>query len=185
MPGYQHIKIRQQSNIGSMTCHLASPQIRTLVLERAGLRACMVALAVLLNLTGCTNQPSDAESEHLEHVIPAHKPATFAAAVEQIQSRHERIKSSFTTAEPAVLEKELTELQDILGWLTELAADSALKKGSWDEVNAISREILAIYQTIAQESRQTPRSELPGNSKRIDECLPLLNRLIPQSVDTL
>jgi hypothetical protein len=103
---------------------------------------------------GCSTKPADsdhhAEGEdgemHLEHFVPAHKPASLSLLVEQIKIRTGRLADRSPEAGSIDKALEIQELKDIVNWIPELAADSDLKKAQFDEAALISRELLTIVQ---------------------------------------
>jgi hypothetical protein len=145
---------------------------------RMGILA-LLGIFVGLSLSGCGVVSSAGDDDHLEHHVPEHKPATFAAAIEQIRIRHERLATEFQTADAGLVERDLSELLDIVGWLTELAADSPMKKPEWDQVNRSSKELLAVYQRIVPMTKDAPRGKWPAETSRVDELMASLTKLIP------
>jgi hypothetical protein len=139
---------------------------------------CVIGLLLSLSLPGCGSVSTDV-SDQSEHHVPKHKPRTFAAAIEQVHSRHKRISIEFQTADVAQLERELSEQLDIIGWLTELAADSPMKKPEWDRVNLSSKELLVIYQRIARTAKDHPRGEWPVDASRVEDLVASLATLVP------
>jgi hypothetical protein len=73
------------------------------------------------------------EEEHLEHRIPAHRPANFTEAVNQINSRYQRMKDKLPTGEKPA-EEVFQEVTDIVRWLPEIAADSEMQRKNWRQV---------------------------------------------------
>lgn len=94
----------------------------------SGLLNASLAVAIV-GLIGCFGGHGGEEQPHAEHVIPAHKPADFPEAVNQIVVR---------TAEPISDAAAVQELQDIVGWLPELAAQTDLPRADWDRIHEIS-----------------------------------------------
>lgn len=138
-----------------------------------------VALLLCLGLTGCETASTVSEGDHLEHHIPEHKPATFADAVEQVRSRNDRLAAEFESADMPAVDRQLTELLDIVGWLPEIAADSPMKKPQWDQANAVSRELLLFYQGIAATTKRQTRGTWPTDVRRVEELLSVLTKLAP------
>ncbi len=139
----------------------------------------MIGLWIGVCMLGCGAVSSGGVDDHLEHHLPEHKPVSFAAAVEQVRLRHERLVTEFQTMDAASVDREVSELLDIVGWLTELAADSPMKKPEWDEVNLSSKELLAIDQRIAAAAKVNPRGEWPLEANRVAGLLALLTKMVP------
>jgi len=87
---------------------------------------------VLLCAVGCEHDDSE---DHLEHIIPAHKPHNFASCVEQLRLRGEEYYSG------ELSEAQVDKLRDIVNWVPELAADSDLNRQQWERAQQISKEL--------------------------------------------
>jgi len=117
-------------------------------------RSCSILLIIsftALYSSGCgpsTVSPTSAEEEHLEHHIPAHKPATFTDAVEALRNRIRHVGDESAAGRADHLAGDLSELRDIVDWLPELAADSDMRKADWDEVNALTAELRGNFQNL-------------------------------------
>jgi hypothetical protein len=149
-----------------------------------GLNVCF-GLLLCLGMCGCDSPSLSRGEGHTEHHVPDHKPATFAAAIEQIRSRHERLATEFRTAEATVLARELSEMLDIVGWLTELAADSPMKKTQWDLVNVASKDLRAVYQHRVLAANTNPRGDWPTEASRVDKLIASLAKLVPFAEEKL
>lgn len=118
---------------------------------------------LLLACYGCGHHEED-EDHHLEHLIPAHKPESFAEAVTELKSRG-----------PAVFAGEATddaqqELLDIINWLPELAADSDLKRKQWEQVQGAGLEL---RQLIANPTAETSQSRWNELVEELEELIPV------------
>ena len=104
---------------------------------------CRSALPLLLAtaavLAGC-GTTTDSEAR-LEHHVPAHKPATFRAALHELQRRD----PTASGADPL----PVSELRDIVGWLPELAAETDLPRADWELVQRTSQSLDALIQRPA------------------------------------
>ncbi|WP_146512324.1 hypothetical protein [Thalassoglobus neptunius] len=105
---------------------------------------------VLFMLCTCCGCGGDEEEEHLEHIIPAHKPRNFAEAVSELQSRGVSIWDETASAEMK------DEMLDIINWLPELAADSDLRRKQWETVQSTSQELSRI--ATSQDSEKSVES---------------------------
>lgn len=100
----------------------------------------MACFGVLMAVVGCGSHEEHHgdhhEAEHLEHFVPAHKPADYSALVEQLEKRigqqSQVSGSSEGAAATAQSATERQELIDIIGWIPELAADSPLRKQEFE-----------------------------------------------------
>lgn len=102
----------------------------------------LLFLGLVFAVTGCgglvTGSPEEHhDEEHLEHHVPAHRPAGFTEAVDQIEQRFQAIRSG-----GHVPDESLSELSDILSWLPEIAADSDMRRKDWEQVDALSSQML-------------------------------------------
>ena len=88
----------------------------------------LAAVLLLLNCGGCGADGEHAEDDHhTEHFVPAHKPPSFAEGVAELTERSSHLKYHIGE-QSEIVEQELTELVDIIGWIPELAADSDLNE---------------------------------------------------------
>jgi hypothetical protein len=107
---------------------------------------------ITLISTGCSSnsavgvqQTDEHDGEpHLEHIVPAHKPADLESMVQQLTERTQRLSQSPSDESPEDRTKELQELTDIVNWIPELAADSELRKADFDDAVSISKELLVL-----------------------------------------
>lgn len=131
----------------------------------------------VVHIGGCS--PGATESR-LEHHVAAHKPSSYADAVEQIQLRHSAIYRKYRSS-AAELDQDLDEMLDIIRWLPELAGDSALKKRDWDRVRIAATELLAQYELVQVMARQSPRSKWAADEERIAELSASLTAVVASS----
>ena len=93
---------------------------------------------------GCTQTGESAtEEDHLEHHIPEHKPKTYTETVKELNSR---MRTLLNQSPAAVNQEEKQQLEEIIDWIPELAADSELKHKDWNEVQQLSTEIKSVFQ---------------------------------------
>ncbi|HWL10275.1 MAG TPA: hypothetical protein VNQ76_17860 [Planctomicrobium sp.] len=135
------------------------------------IRLCLVILVTCLSLSSCQSQ---AEVEHLEHVTPDHKPASYAEAVVQLQRRIADVLAGQMDVNQRT--QQLNELGDLIRWLPENAADSDLKKAEWEQVKQISLRLETWHTTLLPEHSDTPRQR-----QQIEDDLQTLAGLIKTS----
>ncbi len=93
---------------------------------------------------GCTQTGESAvEEDHLEHHIPDHKPKTYTETVRELDSR---MRTLLNQSPASVNQEEKQQLEEIIDWIPELAADSELKHKDWNEVQQLSTEIKSVFQ---------------------------------------
>ncbi|MCA9109686.1 MAG: hypothetical protein KDA52_07050 [Planctomycetaceae bacterium] len=85
------------------------------------------------------------EDQHLEHVVPAHKPATFEEAVTQLRARREQLQLEATSDRDP---QKLAELGDIIRWLPDIAADSELLRPDWEQVQRHSIRLEELHRQL-------------------------------------
>lgn len=113
---------------------------------------CYLLFSLLfLVAVGCADK---AEEDHAEHHIPEHKPKSFADAVKEIPRRIEAISVQASAGTGDRLERELLELQEIIGWIPELAADSDMRRAPWEEVQAIGGSLKEAFPEFAAAARK-------------------------------
>lgn len=115
-------------------------------------------LLLLPTLCGCGgSEVADAHDDdhHLEHFVPHHKPASFAAAVDEIEHRAEHLSDHAGHGHASEAD-EFQELRDIVDWIPELAADSDLKEADWNKANSAARTLSARLEA------QKPANEAPN-----------------------
>ncbi len=162
-----------------------------------------LAIVLLFPCVGCGNfskqsgsetSESDANEhdEHLEHLIPAHKPQTFEALVQQLSIRLPTLQGAGGKDNEAQGEganehsRILTEYHEIIDWIPELAADSNLKKKDWETATAIGREIGSIWAKHFGGVTAAQLNTSPGETNRTaaEQIEPLIRRLeelVPES----
>jgi hypothetical protein len=130
-------------------------------------------------ISGCGSSEEHAEDEHLEHFVPAHKPADFAALVEQLEKRIAQQSPSSVSGEGApAADQSATarqELIDIIGWIPELAADSELRKQEFETaVSAGAGLSIALgFEKPAEGTTAVDQSSIP---KLLDELKALVSK---------
>lgn len=110
------------------------------------------------------------EEGHLEHHVPHHRPSDYSSAVDQIARRFGKLAESGTAQLP---ETQWAELQDIVRWLPEIAADSDMRRSQWEQVDRHAEELAA---ELKQWALLAPdrRSEV---QPRIDKAIDALTEL--------
>ncbi len=84
------------------------------------------ALLTVANL-GCVEGRSS--NHELDHQVPPHWPQSLSDAADKIEARLATMRSSGQGTTAA-----RSELLEIVDWLPEVAADSALDESSWNEI---------------------------------------------------
>lgn len=125
----------------------------------------------MVAITGCALAKSDDDGE-LHHITPAHKPASFAAAVPDLRSRLNELTD---TESVSVDDLRRRELLDILIWLPELAGDSDLEKADWD---LVQRTVAELEQLLASgpTSGAIPSATVTAMQQKLDLLTPLMAR---------
>jgi hypothetical protein len=119
-----------------------------------GSRKTLLVAACLIACAGCRGGQSPGETEapeeHAGHIIPAHKPKDFPAAVRRLRELNVQIASKLADGKAGALlvEKTLPIALDIANWLPEIAADSDMPESPWNEVNNRSSALVEDYQRL-------------------------------------
>lgn len=124
--------------------------------RRCGSLALVVgmALAACAGSAGCVGRTAPpVEVDEHGHAAPAHKPATFAKGVAQVERRYLQAAEGPKASEQTAVRDQ--ELADVIDWLPELAADTDLDEAAWNDVQRSSRELAALWER---------RHALPGNA---------------------
>jgi hypothetical protein len=123
-----------------------------------GRRRRFIVLPVLLALAsvGCRgDHPADGDHDeiHIGHVIPAHKPKDFPAAVRKLGELNRAIDAGISRGQTKALvdDRTLPIALDIATWLPEIAADSDMPEASWNAVNTQSATLVAVYKGLMGE----------------------------------
>jgi hypothetical protein len=118
-----------------------------------------IGAACWLVVAGCGGEHSPGEDhEHVGHVIPAHKPRTFPDAVRRLRELNDRFAHDAAQRPPD--EPTLNIALDIANWLPEIAAESEMPEGPWDEVNARSAALVSDYRTMLSATAADGRDAL-------------------------
>lgn len=137
----------------------------------------LATAALLLGAPGCGSSESEDE-HHMEHFVPAHKPASFKGAVDQLQARTSHLKHHVGDS-GEIVQRELTELADIIGWIPELAADSDLNEADWTQADSVSRKMLAVYSQTATSGLESLLADLPPLIESLQPLVPRAGRPEP------
>ena len=135
----------------------------------------MILFGSFLLISGCgvlvTGSPEedDHEDHHLEHHVPAHRPSDFTNAVDQIEERF-KVMSQSANSESASSTELAAEFSDILNWLPEIAADSDMRRKDWEEVDALSSQLI-------QEFEDWRGLGLPGESPKVKSLRDSIDQL--------
>lgn len=106
-------------------------------------RFILCAAVIVGAVAGCAGSDNpESEDDHLEHFIPAHKPHSFEELVTELSERGTALRDGSVSADSTAV----TELNDIIGWLPELAADSELRKSDWERAVVASEKLQALWQ---------------------------------------
>ena len=142
---------------------------------------CITLISCTLTLSGCGSSAESHEdehhSEHLEHFVPAHKPATFADLVDQLALRTQKLcETSRSSNGGGEQQTAMQEFSDIIGWIPELAADSELMKADFESVVATGNSITVVFAETLR-TQQTKSFDAATIEPHIEE----LRKLVPLS----
>jgi len=134
-------------------------------------------LGLISAATGCggliTGSPEGHHGEeHLEHHVPAHRPSGFTDAVDQIERRFDSIQQAARSGE-SVSDQSISELRDIVTWLPEIAADSDMRRDTWEQIDAHSSRML---ESLKSWKTSSDLDELP-DAKHLEQIIGQLKEL--------
>lgn len=97
------------------------------------LSLCCLLLALPL-LSGCVQSSIEGEEE-AHHEFPPHRPSSFEQLVSELEQRvtQHQLQGSIPGDD--------SELQDLVGWIPEFAADSELKRQDFDNAVSLGRQL--------------------------------------------
>lgn len=135
----------------------------------------LFAVLPLGSTIGCgSTDPAQADDHHQEHHVPEHKPPNFAAAVEELEHRFlgtaDHDSDHARSADDA-----REELQDIVGWLPELAADSDLGEADWKTARNVGRQLADLLTAVGDQ----PLSQSAQTEAR--QLIESLTALVPRA----
>ena len=140
----------------------------------------IVWVGLSVAISGCGSSEEHAEDEHLEHFVPAHKPANYGALVEQLEKRIAQQSPSQGPGEAATAANlsatAQQELFDIIGWIPELAADSELQKKDFESAVSVGEKL-----SIALGFEKPAEGTTPVDQSSIPKLLNELKALISKS----
>ncbi len=94
---------------------------------------CVMFATSLLCLSGC--EDAQHSLHEIDHEVPAHWPTSLADNADKIASRIESIPSS---SNANIL---IAELEDLVEWSPEIAADTDLTESQWEPIFAASENL--------------------------------------------
>ena len=118
----------------------------------------LTGLLLALSLPGCSGEE---EAAHLEHSVPAHKPHSFAEAVEELIRRSQQVN-------PVQNPREFEELRDIVRWIPELAADSDLPEPDWTTACIAAEELSRALDNLQTSSDPESLADISQPIKTLD-----------------
>ncbi len=94
-------------------------------------------IVIVCCFAGCVEGRSS--THELEHVVPAHWPASLQDAADKIEARLAAIEAQASNGAQA-----RAELAEIVSWLPEVAADTAMREPNWNTIHAACQSIEAM-----------------------------------------
>ncbi len=119
----------------TMASTVLRPWLRSLVggTVAVGMARFIGTIAIGVCLLGCVEGRKS--THELEHQVPAHWPVDLADAASKIEDRVKAVENSDSDDTPR------KELAEIISWLPEVAADTAMREATWNEVNLACQRI--------------------------------------------
>ena len=156
---------------------------------RHATRTLVVAFFLIIGgMNGCQKSPTETadqsnntstadhsdSADHMEHFVPPHKPASFEELVSQVMFRCETLPR-LAEADEREFQKRSAELRDIIEWIPELAADSNLKRQSFETAVEHGKQLLKTFES----SRDGRSLTMEAVQKNLDT----LKTLVPDSIE--
>ena len=145
--------------------------------------AWLTAASLLFIIAGCGGGNGSAnghgDDEHLEHFVPPHKPADFAALVQQLELRIPELAGKWSDDGRVKNAAAVQELTDIFGWIPELAADSELRKTDFEHATAAG---VRLHELVQQSFG--PQSKAHDSAK-FEPLIEELQVLVPKAIGSM
>ena len=142
-------------------------------------RGCMLLLfLVCLAAPGCTGSNSTAGGEdgHDHDHDHGGRPASYAAAIDQIRHARDEVKAAFDAGTPHACDDALHEVAEVLDILPVVAAETDLPKEEWqvvkDQSKALFGHFMKIHDGFHGESSKGVSFDSVGSD--IDEVIEVL-----------
>ncbi|QDS91710.1 hypothetical protein FF011L_04430 [Roseimaritima multifibrata] len=131
--------------------------------QRSFARSMTVALVVLL-MVGCGSQDSEPKTSLFEddHVVAEHWPADLSDVAAKLRER---------LASPEVNEQAQKEIEDLVSWTAEIAADTNLSEADWLPLYHHSESLMANLEKAKQGLSSDDRSQIQSFCKLIDDTV--------------
>lgn len=147
-----------------------------------------VVTVLLIGIPGCrpvvpptSSTTEQTDDYHSSHGLAAHRPESFAAAVEQLATRYEALATTPSDNSAANATVALQELKDIARWLPELAGDSDLRRTDWEQVQRLALDLQQRIEPWQSAKDATHPAARPYYEKIVSE----LRQLAEKSVNPI
>jgi hypothetical protein len=149
-------------------------RLRRALFRRLAATAMALALAPLV---GCPAQPTAAEpAEHEherglhdhDHHVSEHRPRDFGEAVAALRRLHRHVFEELEEGHFDHAAEELSQLRDVIRWLPEIAGDSDMPEGQWNEAHAAAKRLEQIYGPLSAKVRRGERADAETAGKQAE-----------------
>jgi len=130
-------------------------------------------LLILSVVVGCTSdEPTKTSLFEDDHAVAAHWPSDLSDLTSKLRSRLERTDS-------AADKTNFKEIQDLIGWTAEIAADTNLSEADWMPIYEKSEAIAANLRSAAGSLTTDDRRQIDSLCELIDESIPKISDNLP------
>ena len=112
---------------------------------------CILGLALLGLVCGCTSSTPTAEKggeEHHHDHDHGHRPESYTAALASIKHARDEVKAAFDAGTPNACDDALHEVAEVLDVLPDVAAETSLPKEDWQVVKDQSKLLFDQFMKI-------------------------------------
>lgn len=127
-----------------------------------------IALVFAASIAGCGGTDPDQE-EHAHHEFPEHRPGNFKETVSAISQRSWELANRGGK----IGSLEFGHFVDIINWIPEMAADSALKKAEWEQAQEASKNLASLV--------LDPELDIKQLESVVADDLAVLKALVPKA----
>lgn len=126
----------------------------------------LIAVGLLVGTPGCTGDSTPKESHfEVDHEVAAHWPDGLADLCAKLRG--------YLGADAAELTpQQRTEIEDLVGWVGEVAADTNMREADWDPLYRKSQSILTDLRARPGALTTATREDIRSLCSAIEETLP-------------
>lgn len=134
-----------------------------------------------------TNSTGGTPDEHADpHDVPMteaeieqlrQETATWSAAIQQVQSLRDTIRTETTGGAPAKAHRSLDKLDYVLQWLPEIAQKSEVPKDQWQTVGDSAQQLRDLFNRVHANIDEGKKPDYEGVAEEIDRHVSALAKI--------